>query len=259
MKYEQFEKFLQDDLSWRKKEISDLYMICLDNNKEVIFKSMILILYAHWEGYIKKSSKLYIKYIAEKKTKIEDLTANFKAIALKSNVNKCIENYDKLTLANELDFMNKYQRMANKKFKLNIDPDNDRESDIINTHHNLKPKVFENIINILGLKYNDAYRVRENYISNNLLASRNTIGHGSKFNLEEQLDFNFTIDDLGKLKSIIVCILDFHKEILLDYVENEFYLSINLEKKYDYDEGKDLSLHAMLDEIEKKDDKDGIC
>lgn len=260
MKYEQFEKFLQDDLSWRKKEISDLYMICLNNNnKEVLFKSMILILYAHWEGYIKKSSKLYIKYIAEKKTKIGDLTPNFKAIVLKSNVNKCIENCENLTLSNELDFMNKYQIMANKKFKLNIDPDNDRESDIINTHNNLKPKVFKNIINILGLKYNDAYKVRENYISNNLLAGRNAIGHGSKFNLEEQLDFNLTINDLEKLKSIIVCILDFHKEILLDYVENEFYLSINSEKKYYYDEEKDLLLHTMLDEIEKKDDKIDIC
>ena len=259
MKYEQFEKFLQDDLSWRKKEISDLYMICLENDKEVIFKSMILILYAHWEGYIKKSSKLYIKYIAEKKTKIVDLTENFKAIALKSNVNRCIENCDKLTLANELDFMNKYQKMANKKFKLNINPDNDRDSDIINTHHNLKPKVFENIINILGLKYNDAYKVRENYINNNLLASRNAIGHGSKFYLEEQVDFNLTIDDLEKLKHIIVCILDFHKEILLDYVENEFYLSKNLEKKCKYDEEKDSLLHDKLDEIEKSNKKRNAC
>lgn len=259
MKYEQFEKFLQDDLSWRKKEISDLYMICLNNDNEVLLKSIILMLYAHWEGYIKKSSKLYIKYIAEKKIKIEALTPNFKAIALKSHVNKCIENYDKLTLAHELDFMNKYEVMENKKFKINIDPDNDRESDIINTHHNLKPKVFKNIINILGLKYNDAYKVREMYISNNLLSNRNTIGHGSKFDLENQLDFELNINDIDKLKSIIIYILDFHKDTLLDYVENEFYLSINSDKRVLYDEEKDSSLHRRLDEIENKYAEGDIC
>lgn len=252
MKYEQFESFLQEDLGWRKKEISDLYMICLSNKNEVLLKSIILILYAHWEGYIKKSSKLYIKYVVEKKVKIEDLTPNFKAIALKSNISKCIENYDKLTLAHELDFMNKYESMGNKKFKISIDIDDDLESDIINTNHNLKPKVFKNIINILGLKYNDAYEIREMYISKNLLSNRNIIGHGSKFNLENQVDFELTINDIDKLKSIIINILDFHKDTLLDYVENEFYLSKNLEEKENYDKEKDLLLHKKLDEIESK-------
>lgn len=259
MKYEQFESFLQDDLSWRKKEISDLYMICLSNENEVLLKSIILILYAHWEGYIKKSSKLYIKYIAERKLKIEDLTPNFKAIALKSNISKCIENYDKLTLAHELDFMNKYEIMENKKFRINIDPDNDRESDIINTHHNLKPKVFKNIINVLGLKYNDAYKIREMYINNNLLSNRNTIGHGSKFNLDNQVDFELTINDIDKLKSIIINILDFHKDTLLDYIENEFYLSKNSEEKEIYDKKQDLLLHKMLDKIENQYDESNIC
>ena len=259
MKYEQFESLLQNDLSWRKKEISDLYMICLRYENEVLLKSIILILYAHWEGYIKKSSKLYIKYIAEKKVKIEDLTPNFKAIALKSNISKCIQNYDNLTLAHELYFINKYESMGNKKFKINIDPDNDRESDIINTHHNLKPKVFKNIINILGLNYNDAYKIREIYISNNLLSNRNTIGHGSKFDSENQVDFELTINEIDKLKSIIINILDFHKDTLIDYVENEFYLSKNSEKKVSYDKEKDLSLQKMLDEIERKHDESKVC
>jgi hypothetical protein len=67
MKYEQLENLLDEDLGWRKVEISDLLFLAKETQKEVVLKSVILLLYAHWEGYIKKSSKLYIKYISEKK------------------------------------------------------------------------------------------------------------------------------------------------------------------------------------------------
>ena len=73
MKYEQLENLLDEDLGWRKVEISDLLFLAKETQKEVVLKSVILLLYAHWEGYIKKSSKLYIKYISEKKIKLTDL------------------------------------------------------------------------------------------------------------------------------------------------------------------------------------------
>jgi hypothetical protein len=57
MKIEELEEALQKDLAWRKKEVSDLWLICQEKNIEVILKSFLLILYAHWEGYIKQSSK----------------------------------------------------------------------------------------------------------------------------------------------------------------------------------------------------------
>ena len=62
MKYEQLENLLDEDLGWRKVEISDLLFLAKETQKEVVLKSVILLLYAHWEGYIKKSSKLKIKF-----------------------------------------------------------------------------------------------------------------------------------------------------------------------------------------------------
>lgn len=250
MTYEQFEKFLHDDLSWRKKEISDLYMISCKNNSEILLKSMILVLYAHWEGYIKKSSKLYIKFIEEESIKVSKLTTNFKAISLKKIAGQCIEFNDKLTLSHELDLIKLYETVGNKKFKVDIEPNDDIESSIIDTNHNLKPKVFKNIINILGLRYNDSYKTREVYINSHLLANRNAIGHGSKFEQEKQIDFSLTIEDVERLKQFIMQILDFHTDTLLDYVENEFYLESNYEEKIKYDENRDLELHKKLEELE---------
>ena len=54
MKYEQLENLLDEDLGWRKVEISDLLFLAKETQKEVVLKSVILLLYAHWEGYIKK-------------------------------------------------------------------------------------------------------------------------------------------------------------------------------------------------------------
>lgn len=84
MKCEQFTNYLEEDLAWRKKELSSLILIAEGHeDNKAILKSIILLLYAHWEGYIKKSSKIYITYITESKKRINELTQNFKAVSLK--------------------------------------------------------------------------------------------------------------------------------------------------------------------------------
>lgn len=252
MKYEQLEKYLDEDLGWRKVEISDLLFLSkTTNNNEVILKSLILLLYAHWEGYIKKSSKLYIKYISEEKVKLNDLSHNFKAVALKEQISKCIDAKDKLTLANELAFVSSFLKFENKKFKLDVNIDNNFDSGIIDTESNLKPKVFKNIIEILGLNYKNALEAREHYINSHLLANRNAIGHGNKFNPNTQLDFSLTIKDVEKLKTIVFSIIDNFKEELLEYIYNKYYLETNQAKKIEFENKKEIELEKLFASIEE--------
>lgn len=250
MKYEQLEKYLDEDLGWRKVEISDLLFLAKTDNKEVILKSLILLLYAHWEGYIKKSSKLYIKYISEEKVKLNDLSYNFKAVALKEHISKCIDTKDKLTLANELSFVSSFLKFENKKFKIDIKIDNNFDSGIIDTESNLKPKVFKNIIEILGLNYKNALEAREHYINSHLLANRNAIGHGNKFDPTNQLDFSLTLKDIEKLKTIVFSIIDNFKEELLEYVYNKYYLETNNAKKAIFENKKEEELEKLFASIE---------
>ena len=133
MKYEQFESLLDEDLTWRKQEITELLFLAKETEKEVVLKSIILLLYAHWEGYIKKSSRLYIKYISEKKIKLSELSFNFKAVALKEHISRCIDTSEKLTLANELAFVASFLKFESKKFNININLNNDFEKEIIDT------------------------------------------------------------------------------------------------------------------------------
>ena len=252
MRSEQFEIFLQDDISWRKKEISELFLLAkLNDENETLLKSLILILYAHWEGYIKKSSKLYIKYVVEEKIKIQELTMNFKAIAMKEVAKACMENRESISLAKEFEFLKQTNTIDNRKFKVRINIDNDEEDSIISTQHNLKPKVFKNIINILGCNYGNVLKARENYINSSLLANRNAIGHGSKFNHDLQVDFSLNINDIAKLKDFILIVLDFFTEILINYKENKFYLICNEEEKVVYDNLMEEKLHKRFEELER--------
>lgn len=141
MRKEQFDDFITSDLAWRKMEISQLFLI-LNNSesKNVVSKSMVLLLYAHWEGFIKRSSKQYLRYIKEKKVKLNNLTINFTAIMLKNYAKECVDN-DGLNLAKEMAFINKHNKMQEKIFEVKINVENDLDEDIINTKHNLNSKV----------------------------------------------------------------------------------------------------------------------
>lgn len=252
MLYTDFEQILIEDLTWRKLEISELILTAKELNKEVLLKSTILLLYAHWEGYIKKSSKAYIKYVSERHIKIKDLTANFQAVSIKEFISRCIEHQETLTLANELTFMSKYLKNANKAFSSDINHENDFDKDIINTESNLKPKVFKNIISILGMHYKTAISAREHYLNSHLIASRNSIGHGSKFETLMLTDFNLTINDVEKLKDFILTIIDRFKDSLLEYSSKEFFLHANSSLRVTFEDAEEALIESEFRAIEAR-------
>ena len=263
MKHSQLEAFLEEDLGWRKKEISDLIIISKKSSEEVILKSLILLIYAHWEGYIKKSSKLYLKYVSESKKNLNELTDNFKAVALKNLIQQCFTSKESLTLQNEINVLNKLNKAENIKFKIPItfeeetlvkefDVDNEFDNQIINTYSNLNPKVFKNILSIIGLNYKSQLKSKEKYIDSHLLANRNLIGHGSKYVKKVDSDFNLEIKDIEKLRDIIFSIIDNYREELIEYSKEEFFLISNQSKVLDYLKQKEIELEATFKSIDSK-------
>lgn len=250
MRKEQFDDYINNDLAWRKMEISQLFRILNDSeNKDVVSKSMVLLLYAHWEGFIKKSSKQYLKYVKEKKVKLKFLTMNFSAITLKNFAKQCIDN-EGLTLAKELQFINKQQKMQEKKFDVVLDVENDLDEDIINTKHNLNSKVLKNISEIVGIKYNDAMKSRTYFIDAILLNNRNSIGHAGKTaKMDDESESILNFDTVVELKDFVIMMLDYYAQILQDYVEEEFFLVSNDEKRELYEEEQEDKLTSKLERL----------
>lgn len=247
MRIEEFQDFLDNDLGWRKMEISQLFMVLnTAESKDVVGKSMILLLYAHWEGFIKKSSKYYLKYVSDKNIKIKDLTSNFEAIMLKRFARDCIDQ-DSNNLAKEFALMDKHRKARDRPFKIDIDVDNEFDKEFIDTQYNLSSKALANIIQIIGIKYNDAIRTRRQFLDVNLLKNRNAIGHGNqlKINSEEELS-PLDFSQILKLKNFVVLMLDYFAEVLLKYVEEEFYL-VSKERERDlYENDQEEMLNTRL-------------
>lgn len=246
MKYEQFESFLDDDLSWRKKEISDLFLVTKDIEYEAVLKAVILLLYAHWEGYIKKSSKLYLKYVSEKKITLNQLSRNFKATVMKNSINRCLDTTESLTLSNEIAFITKYMDLESKKFKIKVNVDDDQDRSVINTKSNLNPTVLKSIYKILGIKFKEPLVMRTKYIDTNLLFTRNTIGHGSRFDNDTVEGLTLSLIDIEKLKKVIFILIDNFRDELLEFAYCEYFLESNSDEKELYEDKKSKELEKEL-------------
>lgn len=237
---------LDVDLSWRKKEISDLLSIIQNNNTIVLRKSLLLILYSHWEGFIKNSSKTYLFHIEKRNLKLDSLTTNYKAIQLKGIIGECFKSEQGLTLNKELDFMAKFDQKEGQKFSLGKRILDEKNKSIINTKDNLNPDVFFNLCKVIGLPEKKSISTRDNWINDHLLNNRNSISHGSKLELPSSSEFDLSLESITELKNVIVDILSNFKEDLAEYATNELFLLANSDKKNVYDLGSDKELAERI-------------
>ena len=242
MKLDSFLDQLYDDLGWRKKEVSDLFGLSQTHDLEILRKSLLLILYSHWEGFIKNSSKEYLKYVGSLKIELNKLTLNYKTIAMKGLISECYKTNDSLTLSSELKFMEKFIQKDSTKFKLENKYLLDKDKSLINTHDNLSPDVFINFCNIIGISEKDSIKTKRNYLDEFFLNNRNAISHGSKVDTQDSNEFNLTIESISKLKDIIFKIMDQFHDDLQEYASGCFYLNEFSELKNEYD----LSSNAKL-------------
>jgi len=253
MKVKEFEDMIFEDWTWRKREVSDLILIAETEENTVLLKSIILLLYAHWEGYIKKCSKTYLKYICDDKPVLSDLTDNFKAVALKGITAEMLKSAETLTLQNEISYINKFSKIDNHSIHkhIKIDLENEKDKNIINTQDNLNPKVFKNILKIIGLCYKKQYESKEVFINSYLLSNRNAIGHGSKELFKDE-QFEFEIKSLKKLRDVTLVIIENFRDELLSFASQKLYLKSNSDKAETLTKAFEEKLEAEFKEIENR-------
>lgn len=173
---------LAEDLSWRKKELSDLrFMISQSSvsiaRKRVLSRSGITLLYAHWEGFVKKASTYYLEFVRMQRLKNKELSSNFVAMMIcqqfsNNLLSKRPSQYEGVTSF----FSQKQDDRAFFSYK-----------DAIDTESNLKSKVLKEIVWTLGLDYS-YFEPLEKLIDAVLLGKRNAIAHGEQEPIN-QLDY----------------------------------------------------------------------
>ena len=154
-------------LVWRRKELTELRALIegLDDKplrQRVMIRSAVALLYAHWEGFVKKVGGYYVEYVASKHLPYKDLTPNFVALTLRSKFATLHAN-GKISGGNALAdfFCSSLDSRSNIPYKTAID-----------TKSNLSSTVLSDIIDTLGLDIGD-FITRFHFIDSNLVKRRN--------------------------------------------------------------------------------------
>ena len=203
---EELSDYMDNELAWRKKELSCLRSLATApnqafNKKNAILRSLITLTYAHWEGFIKTSASAYIEFVSQKKLPNSQLSPNFldlsiRVLLMNASQSKKMEDHLKV-----INFF--FQDMQSRSYiKYTVD-----------TQSNLSSAIFHNIVTTLGFDYS-LYQTKEKLLDETLLKTRNQIAHGEYIpmveddvlNLEQQCmrlmeTFRDQIDNAAALES----------------------------------------------------------
>jgi hypothetical protein len=162
---------IASELVWRRRELTDLRALVQQSDgtlrSRVIIRASVALLYAHWEGFVKKTASYYVDFVASQRLPYRRLKSNFLALALRARF-ESLGCSNKLSAANDLAefFSTKMDSVASFSHKNSID-----------TKSNLSSKVLLDIITVLGIS-KEPFETRFNFIDSNLVNPRNHIAHG---------------------------------------------------------------------------------
>ena len=178
--------YLDRELSWRKRELTTIgFQVQNARNhiRMVMIRSGICLLYAHWEGFIRRAARGYLEYVATRRLRYRELRPNFLVAGLYEEIRRLVQRpsvevYLELIEA-VLDDGRRFTRA--------------REG-AISSRSNLDSKVLGELLSVLGVD-RDEYLLKDKLIDARLVANRNNVAHGEDFRMaaEEYLELHETI------------------------------------------------------------------
>lgn len=176
---EELHGYLSDEIIWRKRELSAIRSLVQEKSnslakRKALLRSAIMLLYAHWEGFVKSAGAAYIQFVANQRLLHDELSDNFLALAIKPMLHQAMESKQATDQINLVEFFRgNLDSRAVLQPRANID-----------TQSNLSSSIFHNIIDMLGLDYT-LYPNGEKFIDKKLLHTRNTVAHGNYIDIDQ--------------------------------------------------------------------------
>lgn len=202
----QLNDLIDKDLAERKHEIT--FLINLLNEKKInrmayaLAKSLIVIAYSHWEGFVKLTSARYLAYV------------NFLSIP-KSDMNNRLNAvgfawFDDLSGMAKCDLVNEAYKIITEddyKFNFPIDP-------LVSTESNLNSSVLKKIIADIGSD-STAFESDYLFLDKKLLKFRNQYAHGESLFAD--------IDEALLIGNTVISMLNKYRDLVENMIATEQY------------------------------------
>ena len=223
---EELNEKIDADAQWRKKEIADLRLCCLNNSSPTfLLRAAFVLCCAHFEGYIRYASNAYIAYISAQNIKGKDLRVEIPSIVVRKKKHQSfgIPQTKKVKVTVVSDVLQTYDDMLEQNFyiKLNEDdlfPEIDENDIPLPTEGNPTPDVLADISKILGIDYEELFQLRAPFIDSELLKPRHSVAHGERRPI--------TISELDAAASFVLDIIDKYKISIIDAAENNRHMRV---------------------------------
>lgn len=167
----ELQEAMSAEFAWRKKELHRIKLLVLANesshNRDMCVRAAVTLLYAHWEGFIKRISECYLEFVARQRLTYDELPAGFLAMAISPLLSAATATRKTTRHIQLVEFFrNETKTRCNLNWWAGI-----------NTKSNLKSELFHEIVESLGLDYS-RFATKEKLIDEKLLNHRNRIAHG---------------------------------------------------------------------------------
>ncbi len=212
-------EYIEKEYAWRIIELSNYRSFVLqakEKNLDALLRGSVTLLYAHWEGFIKKCADYYYSYVINLNYPLSELNNSFISIALRGEM-ESLTTSKKLKVHN--DIIKVFYREKDKKPKFS-------SNSPIKTS-NLNYGVFEDVCILLGLSiydFDERYKAKgfdrnlEKFIDQTLVYKRNTIAHGNNLLI--------TLTEFKELYDIVVNGLLYNfKELIMDCAQSKKFLN----------------------------------
>lgn len=203
----ELEDYVSSEYAWRRKELTNISNAARAGRKgmqDILFRSAIPIIYAHWEGFVKHSSIAKMKYLISQGFKYCDLHPCFHVYAiLEANdgqlPSKRFEAWVDITSG-----------------KINLTDSLSANSvNFVDAKSNLNSEVLREITVKVGINYK-SFELKANWIDETLINLRNKICHGERAPISE-LEFENVYNETTEL-------INLYKNELLNSIYQKTYL-----------------------------------
>ena len=210
LNYSNFQRFLDNELIWRRMEISDLKQAVKDASlcaRPSLLRAFLPVVYAHWEGSTVNNARAYFRYISERRILLKDLSMHHGNLIFLKRIEQFSSG--RIALDEKLNFLSEIRRGDD--LRLTKIP-----HEVIETGSNLNCERMRSICKVCGVnsQFLNGY---EDFLDVRVLRRRNQIAHG------EWASINF--DEMDEITDVLFSLIKCFQNELVNIVALKQYRS----------------------------------